>query len=142
MAGDGPVTIVVVSPLISQLKLASEEPAALEHFWGRFAACAPGGAVRSAGAGWPDRSAAGERLDLAALALDVRAVPAACDTGAAVPSGVRSGCPVAVRFAASYRLALRAPGPGGRVREDDPAGRVHARSSPSTQTVRKRRDTA
>jgi hypothetical protein len=39
MAGGGPVTIVVVSPLISQLELAWEEPA-LEHFWGRFAACA------------------------------------------------------------------------------------------------------
>ncbi len=39
VAGDGPVTMVVVSPLISQLELAWEEPA-LEHFWGRFAACA------------------------------------------------------------------------------------------------------
>jgi hypothetical protein len=36
--GDGPVTLVVVSPLISQLELAWEEPA-LEHFWSRFAAC-------------------------------------------------------------------------------------------------------
>jgi hypothetical protein len=32
VVGDGPVTIVVVSPLISQLELAWEEPA-LEHFW-------------------------------------------------------------------------------------------------------------
>src|SRR5215472_799808 len=39
VVGDGPVTIVVVSPLISQLELAWEEPA-LEHFWSRFAACA------------------------------------------------------------------------------------------------------
>jgi hypothetical protein len=39
MAGDGPVTMAVVSPLISQLELAWEEPA-LEHFWSRFAACA------------------------------------------------------------------------------------------------------
>jgi len=37
--------------------------------------------VRSAGARLPDRSAAGERLDLAALALDVTAVPDAGDTG-------------------------------------------------------------
>ena len=39
VVGAGPVTIVVVSPLISQLELAWEEPA-LEHFWSRFAACA------------------------------------------------------------------------------------------------------
>ncbi len=39
VVGDGPVTIVVVSPLISQLELAWEEPA-LEYFWSRFAACA------------------------------------------------------------------------------------------------------
>ncbi len=89
----------------------------------------PGGAIRSAGAGWPDRSAAGERLDLAALALDVREVPAACDTRAAVLSGVRSGCPVAVRFAAGYPARTQGPGPGGRVREDDPAGRVRLRGA-------------
>ena len=46
----------------------------------------------------PDRSAAGERLDLAALALDVTAVLDACDTGAAVLSGVTFGCPVAAQF--------------------------------------------
>ena len=48
VAGDGPVTIVVVSPLISQLQLAWEEPcpgALLEPFRG----WCPGGAVRSAG---------------------------------------------------------------------------------------------
>ncbi len=33
--GDGPVTMVVVSPLLSQLELAWEEPA-LEHFWSRL----------------------------------------------------------------------------------------------------------
>lgn len=32
VVGDGPVTIVVVSPLVSQLELAWEEPA-LGHFW-------------------------------------------------------------------------------------------------------------
>jgi hypothetical protein len=59
--------------------------------------CSPGarpvGAVRPRGAGLPDRSAAGERLDLAALALDVKAVPDGCDAGAAVLFGVtgRSG---------------------------------------------------
>ncbi len=39
MAEGGRITIVVVSPLISQLELAWEEPAP-EHFWGRLAACA------------------------------------------------------------------------------------------------------
>ncbi len=50
----------------------------------------------------PDRSAAGEHLDPAALALDVTAVPGTCDTGAAVLFEVTLGCPVAVQFAASY----------------------------------------
>ena len=59
-------------------------------------------------AGLPDRSAAGERLDLAALALDVKAVLDACEAGAAVLSGVRSGCSVAVRFAASYPARTQA----------------------------------
>jgi len=57
VAGDGPVTIVVVSPLIS-------------------------------------------RLDLAVLD--------ACDTGTAVLSGVTSGCPAAVQFAASYPARTQA----------------------------------
>ena len=105
--------MVVVSPLISQLELAWEEPA-LGAFLGQVGGVCQGGAVRSAGAGWPDRSAAGERMDLAALDLDVRAVPAGGDTGAAVLSGVRSGCPVAVRFAASDPARTQSPGPGGR----------------------------
>ena len=37
--GDGPVTIVVVSPMVCQLEVVWEEPA-LEHFWSRFAAAA------------------------------------------------------------------------------------------------------
>ena len=63
--------MVVVSPLISQLELAWEE-----HFWSRFAACTPVVLSGRQGAGWLDRPAAGERLDLAALALDVKAVTA------------------------------------------------------------------
>jgi hypothetical protein len=39
VAGDGPVTMAVVSPLTGQLELAGEEPAP-EHVWSRFAACA------------------------------------------------------------------------------------------------------
>ena len=85
-AGAGPVTIVVVSPLISQLELAWEEPA-LEHFWSRFAACARVVLFDRRGAGLSDRSPAGERLGLAALASDIEAVLNACDAGQAVLLG-------------------------------------------------------
>jgi pimeloyl-ACP methyl ester carboxylesterase/DNA-binding CsgD family transcriptional regulator len=101
VVGDGPVTIVFVSPLISQLELAWEEPA-LEHFWSRFAACARVVLFDRRGAGLSDRSPAGERLGLAALALDVKAVLDACDADQAVLFGVTFGCPVAIRFASSY----------------------------------------
>jgi pimeloyl-ACP methyl ester carboxylesterase/DNA-binding CsgD family transcriptional regulator len=101
VVGDGPITIVVVSPLISQLELAWEEPA-LEHFWSRFAACARVAMFDRRGAGLSDRSPVGERLGLAALALDIKAVLDACDTGQAVLFGVTFGCPVAIRFAASF----------------------------------------
>src|SRR5215472_17537288 len=99
--GDGPVTIVIVSPLISQLELAWEEPA-LEHFWSRFAACARVVLFDRRGAGLSDRSPAAERLGLGALASDIAAVLDACDAGQAVLFGVTVGCPVAVGFAASY----------------------------------------
>src|SRR5512144_2891675 len=69
VAGDGPVTIVVVSPLVSQLELAWEEPA-LEHFWSRFAACARVVLFDRRGAGLSDGPPAGERVGLAALASD------------------------------------------------------------------------
>src|SRR5204862_671042 len=101
VVGAGPVTIVVVSPLISQLELAWEEPA-LEHFWSRFAACARVVLFDRRGAGLSDRSPAAERPGLAALALDTLAVLDACDAGQAVLLGVTFGCPVAVGFAARY----------------------------------------
>jgi pimeloyl-ACP methyl ester carboxylesterase/DNA-binding CsgD family transcriptional regulator len=99
--GDGPVTIAFVSPLISQVELAWEEPA-LEHFWSRLAACARVVMFDRRGAGLSDRSPAGERLSLAALALDIGAVLDACDAGQAVLFGVTVGCPVAIHFAVSY----------------------------------------
>ncbi len=52
------------------------------------------GTVRSAGPGLLDCSTAGERLDLAAPALDVKPVLEACDAGAAVLFGVTFGRPV------------------------------------------------
>ena len=60
------------------------------------------------GAGLSDRSPAGERLGLAALALDIEAVLDACDAGQAVLFGVTFGCPVAVGFAASYPRRVQA----------------------------------
>jgi pimeloyl-ACP methyl ester carboxylesterase/DNA-binding CsgD family transcriptional regulator len=101
VVGEGPVTIVVVSPLISQLELAWEEPA-LEHFWSRFAVCARVVLFDRRGAGLSDRSLRGDGFGLAALALDVKAVLDACGAGQAVLFGVTFGCPVAVHFAASY----------------------------------------
>src|SRR5262245_13796680 len=105
VAGDGPVTIVVVSPLISQLELAWEEPA-LEHFWSRFAACARLVLFDRRGAGLSDPP--GERVGLAALALDIEAVLDACGAGQAALLGVTFGCPVAVGFAASNPERVRA----------------------------------
>lgn len=100
VVGEGPVTIVVVSPLISQLELAWEEPA-LEHFWSRFAACARVVLFDRRGAGLSDGLPAGQRLGLAGLALDIEAVLDACGAGQAALFGVTFGCPVAVGFAAS-----------------------------------------
>src|SRR5437764_12979884 len=86
VVGAGPVTIVVVSPLISQLELAWEEPA-LEHFWSRFAACARVVLFDRRGAGLSDRSPAGERLGLAALASAIDAGLNGCRAGQAVLLG-------------------------------------------------------
>jgi pimeloyl-ACP methyl ester carboxylesterase len=128
--GDGPVTLVVVSPLISQLELAWEEPA-LEHFWSRFAACTRVVMFDRRGAGLSDRSAEAERLGLAALALDVKAVLDRTDTQRAVLLGVTLGCPIAVQFAAGYPDRVQAlvlaggfaklTGLGGYDFEADPA---------------------
>ena len=98
--GDGPVTMVVVSPFLSQLELAWEEPA-LEHFWSRFAACTRVVLFDRRGAGLSDRSPAGDHIRLSDLALDVAAVLDACDAGQTVLFGMSFGCPVAVTFAAS-----------------------------------------
>lgn len=100
VAGDGPVTIVFVSPLISQVELSWEQPA-LEHFWSRWAACARVVMFDRRGAGLSDRSAAAERFSLPALALDVKAVLDDSDTQRAVLFGVTFGCAVAIHFAAS-----------------------------------------
>jgi pimeloyl-ACP methyl ester carboxylesterase len=53
------------------------------------------------GTGLSDRSPWGERVGLAALGLDIKAVLDACGTRRAVLFGVTFGCPVAIWFAAS-----------------------------------------
>jgi len=98
VVGEGPVTTVVVSPLISQVELAWEEPA-LEHFWSRFAACSRVVMFDRRGAGLSDRSPPPERLGLAALALDIQAVLDASDTRQAVLFGITFGCPAAIHYA-------------------------------------------
>lgn len=57
VVGDGPVTVLFASPLISQLELAWEEPTP-EHFWSRFAACARVVMFDRRGAGLSDPPAA------------------------------------------------------------------------------------
>jgi pimeloyl-ACP methyl ester carboxylesterase/DNA-binding CsgD family transcriptional regulator len=107
VTGDGPVTLVFVSPLISQVELSWEEPA-LEHFWSRWAACARVVMFDRRGAGLSDRSAAAERFGLPELALDLKAVLDDSDTRQAVLFGVTLGCPIAVQFAARYPERVQA----------------------------------
>jgi pimeloyl-ACP methyl ester carboxylesterase len=90
-----------LSPLISQLEVAWEEPA-LEHFWSRFAACARVVMFDRRGAGLSDRSAEADHLGLAALAMDVKAVLDSSDTQRAVLFGVTLGSPIAVQLAVGY----------------------------------------
>jgi hypothetical protein len=123
VAGDGPVTIGYVLPLISQVELAWEEPA-LEHFWNRFAGCARVVLSGRRGAGLPDRSAAAERLDLAPLALNVKAVLDACDAGAEVLSGLAGGVAAGMWSSGLLAGSLGQFGvDGADVRQDRHAGR-------------------
>jgi hypothetical protein len=123
VVGEGSVTIVVASPLISQLELAWEERA-LEHFWSRFAACARMVLSGRRRAGLPDRSAAGERLDLAAVALDVEAVLDACDAGPEVLSGLAGGVAAGMWSSGLLAGSLGQFGvDGADVRQDRHAGR-------------------
>jgi hypothetical protein len=115
--------MVVVSPLISQLELAWGEPA-LEHFWSRFAACARLVLFDRRVTGLPDRSAAGERLDLAVLALDVKAVLDACDAGAEVLSGLAGGVAAGMWSSGLLASSLGQFGvDGADVRQDRHTGR-------------------
>lgn len=100
--GDGPVTIVLLSPLISQLEIAWEEPR-FEQFMSRLATCAKVVMFDRRGTGLSDHAtASGERLDLETMAADVLALLDATDTASAVLFGVSLGAMLAVQFASDH----------------------------------------
>ena len=97
--GNGPVTIVFVSPLISQLEIAWEEPA-YEHFITRLATGARVILFDRRGSGLSDRTPSGpDGLDLSRLALDVLAVLDATDSDQTVVIGASLGGTTAMQFA-------------------------------------------
>jgi pimeloyl-ACP methyl ester carboxylesterase/DNA-binding CsgD family transcriptional regulator len=98
--GEGGLTILLVSPVISQVEVAWEEPA-LEQFWSRLAAFARVVMFDRRGTGLSDRPAVQEP-SLDAAALDIKAVLDSCETPRAVLFGVTLGCPIAVHFAATH----------------------------------------
>lgn len=100
--GEGPVTIVMISPLISQVEVAWEEPS-FEHFMSRLAACARVVMFDRRGTGLSDHTtASGDRLALPQLARDVAAVLDASDTPHAVLLGASLGAMTGVQFASDY----------------------------------------
>src|SRR5262249_39901818 len=100
--GDGPVTIAFVSPMVSHLEVAWEEPA-LEHFMSGLATCGRVLLFDRRGTGLSDRStASGERLALPQMATDIKAVLESSGTQTAVLFGVTLGCQIAVQFAVDY----------------------------------------
>jgi pimeloyl-ACP methyl ester carboxylesterase/DNA-binding CsgD family transcriptional regulator len=98
--GDGAITIVVVSPMVSQLEVAWEEPT-LEHFWSRFASAVRVVLFDRRGAGLSEHPSTDGWLTLPALAMDVKAVLDDMGTERAVLFGITLGCPIAVQFTAS-----------------------------------------
>jgi pimeloyl-ACP methyl ester carboxylesterase/DNA-binding CsgD family transcriptional regulator len=105
--GDGPVTIVVVSPMVSQVEVVWEQPA-LEQFLSRLAACARVVIFDRRDAGLSDRRADGGLVGLPEYALDVKAVMDSIGTERAVLLAVTLGCPIAVQFAAAHPDRVRA----------------------------------
>lgn len=100
--GDGPVTLVFLSPMTSHLELLWEEPA-LASFIRRLATCTRVVIFDRRGTGLSDRStASGDRLSLKALATDTKAVLDAVGTEEAVLLGVTFGCMIAIQFTIDY----------------------------------------
>ena len=102
VVGDGPVTIVLVSPLVSHVEIIWEEPA-LEHLISRLGVCSRVVVFDRRGIGLSDASPGrGEGAGLSRLAADVAAVLDGCDTQAAVLMGVTFGVQPALQFAADF----------------------------------------
>jgi pimeloyl-ACP methyl ester carboxylesterase/DNA-binding CsgD family transcriptional regulator len=97
--GEGPITIVFVSPFISQLEIAWEEPA-FEHFITRLAVGARVVLFDRRGSGLSDQSASTpDEVGLTELACDVLAVLDATGSERAVVIGASLGGTTAVQFA-------------------------------------------
>ena len=119
VVGEGPVTIVLVSPLVSHVEVIWEEPA-LEHLISRLGVCSRVVLFDRRGVGLSDASPGpGEGAGLSRLAADVAAVLDGCDTGAAVLMGVTFGAQLALQFAADFPKPDAGPGPGRWVGEAD-----------------------
>jgi pimeloyl-ACP methyl ester carboxylesterase/DNA-binding CsgD family transcriptional regulator len=100
--GDGPITFVFVSPLISQLEIAWEEPA-FEQFMTRLAVGARVILFDRRASGLSDQSAStADELELSQLARDVVAVLDATSTDRAVVIGASMGGATAVQCACNH----------------------------------------
>jgi pimeloyl-ACP methyl ester carboxylesterase len=107
VVGEGPVTMVLVSPLTSHLEVIWEEPA-LEHLISRLAVCSRVVLFDRRGVGLSDPSSVpGEVAGLPRLAADIAAVLDSCDTRAAVLMGVTFGVQLAVQFGADFPTERR-----------------------------------
>ena len=102
VVGDGPITIVLVSPLVSHVEVIWEEPA-LEHLISRLGVCSRVVLFDRRGIGLSDASpGSGEGAALSRLAADVAAVLDGCDARAAVLMGVTFGAQLALQFAVDF----------------------------------------
>ena len=100
--GSGPVSVVLVSPMVSQLEVALEEPA-YEQFISRLAAWAQVVMFDRRGTGLSDRDhASAEDLTLARLSSDLRTVLDANGIERAVLFGTTFGAQISVQFAVDH----------------------------------------
>ncbi len=100
--GSGPVSLVLVSPMVSQLEVALEEPA-YEQFISRLTSWARVVMFDRRGTGLSDRDhASAEDLTLAQLSSDLRTVLDANGIERAVLFGATFGAQISVQFAVDY----------------------------------------
>jgi pimeloyl-ACP methyl ester carboxylesterase/DNA-binding CsgD family transcriptional regulator len=99
--GDGPVTVVMVPPLIGQVEISWEEPA-FEHFFTRLAVGARVLLFDRRGSGLSGHAIGRGELAPDQLALDVAAVLDATETARAVVLSASMGGFTAIQFAADH----------------------------------------